>query len=150
MNINEKSTIKVSFPHVKINPDMDGRPKFHISSEQKYKSPDSMLVEGDASSASYFIAGAAITGGTVKVRGCGSESVQGDVAFANVMEQMGATVTLCAPSTLIQKESFSPGSICEPHPFNRVEIESDLGKAIKGADVVMPLRLQKERQSPEA
>lgn len=45
-------------------------------------------VEGDASSASYFLAGAAITGGTITVRGCGSESVQGDVAFATVMEQM--------------------------------------------------------------
>jgi len=41
-----------------------------------YQSPGSILVEGDASSASYFLAGAAITGGTVKVIGCGSASVQ--------------------------------------------------------------------------
>jgi hypothetical protein len=39
-------------------------------------------VEGDASSASYFLAGATITGGTVTVEGCGSDSLQGDVRFA--------------------------------------------------------------------
>jgi len=55
-----------------------------------YKSPDSILVVGDTSSASYLIAGAAIAGGTVKVRGYGSESVQGNVAFVNIM---GAIVT---------------------------------------------------------
>ena len=41
-----------------------------------YKSPGTFFIEGDASSASYFLAGAAITGGTVTVHGCGSESVQ--------------------------------------------------------------------------
>ena len=79
--------------NVVVEGDMDKTPSFQISESEKYASPGSILVEGDASSASYFIAGAAITGGTVTVRGCGSESVQGDVAFADVMEQMGATVT---------------------------------------------------------
>jgi len=79
--------------NVQVSGDMKGTPSFHIPSTEKYVSPESILVEGDASSASYFIAGAAITGGTVTVRGCGSASVQGDIAFANVMEQMGATVT---------------------------------------------------------
>jgi len=79
--------------NVQISGDMDKTPSFYIPASEKYESPSSILVEGDASSASYFIAGAAITGGTVTVRGCGSESVQGDVAFANVMEDMGATVT---------------------------------------------------------
>lgn len=78
---------------VEIEGSMDERPTFKIAKSEKYASPNSILVEGDASSASYFIAGAAITGGKVTVRGCGSESVQGDVAFANVMEEMGATVT---------------------------------------------------------
>ena len=80
--------------HVQVAGELDGgTPSFTIGADQAYTSPDSILVEGDASSASYFLAGAAITGGTVTVRGCGSASVQGDVAFANVMEQMGATVT---------------------------------------------------------
>ena len=38
-------------------------------------------------------AGATITGGTVTVEGCGSDSLQGDVRFASIMQQMGAKVT---------------------------------------------------------
>ena len=84
--------------------DMDATPSFHIKSDAAYQSPGNILVEGDASSASYFLAGAAITGGTVTVRGCGSDSVQGDVAFANVMEQMGATVTWAPDSITISRD----------------------------------------------
>jgi 3-phosphoshikimate 1-carboxyvinyltransferase len=88
---------------VDIEGAMEGTPSFTIQ-DQKYKSPGTILVEGDASSASYFLAGATITGGTVTVRGCGSESVQGDVAFANVMEQMGATVTWAPDSITITRD----------------------------------------------
>ena len=49
-------------------------------------------MEGDASSASYFLAGAAIRGGPVTVKGCGTESLQGDSRFAEVLEKMGANV----------------------------------------------------------
>ncbi|KAB5526969.1 hypothetical protein DKX38_020816 [Salix brachista] len=66
---------------------------FFIRGGQKYKSPGNSFVEGDASSASYFLAGAAITGGTVTVEGCGTDSLQGDVKFAEVLEKMGAKVT---------------------------------------------------------
>ena len=59
---------------------------------QQYKSPGRIFVEGDASSASYFLAGAAITKGTVTVKGCGTESIQGDARFAEVLEKMGAKV----------------------------------------------------------
>jgi len=90
--------------NVQIDGDMDGTPSFKIAASENYKSPGSILVEGDASSASYFIAGAAITGGTVTVRGCGSDSVQGDVAFANVMEQMGATVTWAPESITVTRD----------------------------------------------
>ncbi|CAM9529060.1 unnamed protein product [Chrysoparadoxa australica] len=64
--------------------------KFTVKAGQKYKSPGTIAVEGDASSASYFLGGAAITGGPVRVVGCGSESVQGDIKFAEVLEMMGA------------------------------------------------------------
>ncbi len=57
-----------------------------------YRSPGILAVEGDASSASYFLAAAAIGGGPVRVLGVGNESMQGDVAFAEVLEAMGATV----------------------------------------------------------
>jgi len=66
---------------------------FHIKGHQIYKSPGSILIEGDASSASYFLAAAAIRGGRVRVKGVGSQSVQGDAAFATYLEKMGARVT---------------------------------------------------------
>lgn len=65
---------------------------FTIKGGQIYKAVDSFMVEGDASSASYFLAAAAIKGGTVKVTGIGKNSIQGDVAFADVLEKMGAKV----------------------------------------------------------
>ncbi|KAF6152556.1 hypothetical protein GIB67_013003 [Kingdonia uniflora] len=71
----------------------DSWDKFLVQGGQKYKSPGYYYVEGDASSASYFLAGAAITGGTVTVEGCGTTSLQGDVKFAEVLEKMGAKVT---------------------------------------------------------
>ncbi len=49
-------------------------------------------LEPDASAASYFFAAAAVTGGTVRIEGLGPTSVQGDVAFVDVLERMGATV----------------------------------------------------------
>ncbi|XP_045828400.1 3-phosphoshikimate 1-carboxyvinyltransferase 2 [Trifolium pratense] len=67
--------------------------KFLVHGGQKYKSPGNAFVEGDASSASYFLAGAAVTGGTITVIGCGTSSLQGDVKFAEVLEKMGAKVT---------------------------------------------------------
>ncbi|XP_065859382.1 3-phosphoshikimate 1-carboxyvinyltransferase 2 [Euphorbia lathyris] len=67
--------------------------RFFIRGGQKYKSPGNSYVEGDASSASYFLAGAAITGGTITVEGCGTSSLQGDVNFATVLEKMGCKVT---------------------------------------------------------
>ena len=50
-------------------------------------------IEPDASAASYFLAAAAITGGTITVPGLGRSSLQGDVAFADVLGRMGCTVT---------------------------------------------------------
>jgi 3-phosphoshikimate 1-carboxyvinyltransferase len=66
---------------------------FFIRSGQSYVSPGHIMVEGDASSASYFLAAAAIAGGSVKVHGTGKASVQGDARFAEVLELMGAKVT---------------------------------------------------------
>ncbi|WP_430455590.1 3-phosphoshikimate 1-carboxyvinyltransferase [Rheinheimera sp.] len=65
--------------------------KFIIRGQQQYQSPGHWLVEGDASSASYFLAAAAI-GGSIKVTGIGKHAVQGDIRFADALEAMGATV----------------------------------------------------------
>lgn len=67
--------------------------RFVIRAGQQYVAPGDIMVEGDASSASYFLAAAAIAGGTVRVHGTGTASVQGDARFAEVLEQMGAKVT---------------------------------------------------------
>lgn len=65
---------------------------FEIKTGQRYTSPGKLLVEGDASSASYFLAAGAIKGGEVKVTGVGKLSIQGDVKFADVLAQMGADI----------------------------------------------------------
>ncbi|KAF6000404.1 hypothetical protein F1559_000841 [Cyanidiococcus yangmingshanensis] len=90
--------------------------RFRIPAKQRYRPPpDNVIaVEGDASSASYFLAGAAITGGDVQVHGCGSASVQGDVRFAHILEQMGATVT------------WSP---------NAIRVRRDPNRMLRGVDV---------------
>lgn len=62
------------------------------TSEAVYKSPGQLSVEGDASSASYFLALGAIGGGPVKVLGVGKDSIQGDVAFADALALMGANI----------------------------------------------------------
>ena len=69
-----------------------GWQQFVIRADATYRSPGSIFVEGDASSASYFLALGAIGGGPVKVVGVGANSIQGDVAFAEVIEAMGAQV----------------------------------------------------------
>lgn len=74
---------------------------FHIKGGQSYQSPSRIMVEGDASSASYFLAAAAIKGGSIKVNGVGTSSVQGDAKFANVLEIMGANVVWAEESITV-------------------------------------------------
>lgn len=66
--------------------------RFVVKGNQQYQSPETFLVEGDASSASYFLAAGAIKG-CVKVTGVGKNSIQGDRLFADVLEKMGAKIT---------------------------------------------------------
>ena len=65
--------------------------RFVIKAGQQYVSPGTLLVEGDASSASYFLAAGAI-GGEIKVTGVGRKSIQGDVKFADALAAMGAEI----------------------------------------------------------
>ncbi|WP_158968726.1 3-phosphoshikimate 1-carboxyvinyltransferase [Paraglaciecola sp. L3A3] len=66
--------------------------KFVVKGNQQYQAPGHFMVEGDASSASYFLAAGAIKGGTVRVTGIGKNSIQGDIRFAEVLEKMGAKI----------------------------------------------------------
>ena len=57
-----------------------------------YRAQMNYVVEGDASGASYFLALGALTGGPVRVEGVGRNALQGDAAFADVLEKMGANI----------------------------------------------------------
>ena len=72
----------------------DGWQSFTVQPGQQYQSPGTIHVEGDASSASYFLAAGAIGGGPVRVEGVGRDSIQGDVRFVEALQQMGATITM--------------------------------------------------------
>ncbi len=65
---------------------------FVVFGGRRYKSPGKVYVEGDASSASYFLAAGAIGGGPVRIYGLGRDSVQGDKYFADELTRMGATI----------------------------------------------------------
>jgi len=65
--------------------------QFFVKAGQKYK-PRNYRIEGDASSASYFMAAAAISGGEVTITGLNLDSVQGDIKFVDVMVRMGCSV----------------------------------------------------------
>jgi 3-phosphoshikimate 1-carboxyvinyltransferase len=62
-----------------------------VAPGQRYRSGESRI-EPDATAASYFLAAAALIGGEVRVEGLGAGSLQGDVAFVDVLARMGAEV----------------------------------------------------------
>lgn len=69
----------------------DGVGRFIVPAPQSYVGT-SFEIEPDASSASYFLAAAALTGGRITVDGLGRGSIQGDAAFVDVLEEMGCRV----------------------------------------------------------
>jgi 3-phosphoshikimate 1-carboxyvinyltransferase len=75
-----------------------GWAEFTIPAGARYRSPGEIHIEGDASSASYFLAAGAISalsgGGPVRVEGVGRASIQGDIRFAEVLERMGAGIVM--------------------------------------------------------
>ncbi len=72
----------------------DGWRSFTVAAGSRYKSPGVIYVEGDASSASYFLAAGAIGGGPLHIEGVGSGSIQGDVRFADALVLMGAQIEM--------------------------------------------------------
>jgi len=86
-----------------------GWQEFVVKPGSRYRSPGQIFVEGDASSASYFLALGAIGGGPVRVEGVGDQSIQGDVAFADTIEAMGATVRRDATSIEVTGVDLAAG-----------------------------------------
>jgi 3-phosphoshikimate 1-carboxyvinyltransferase len=99
----EMTTELISKPYIEITLNLMARfgvkverhgwERFTIPARQQYRSPGVAHVEGDASSASYFLAAGAIGGGPVRVEGVGAQSIQGDVKFADALAKMGARIT---------------------------------------------------------
>lgn len=77
-----------------VTVEREGWARFTIPAGQRYISPGTVYVEGDASSASYFLAAGAIGGGPVRVEGVGQDSIQGDVRFAEALAALGARIEM--------------------------------------------------------
>ena len=75
-----------------VNVVRNGWQTFTISANSAYQSPKEIFVEGDASSASYFLAAGAIAG-EIRVEGLGKNSIQGDVRFAEALSLMGGKIS---------------------------------------------------------
>ena len=73
----------------------EGWQRFTIPQGSAYRSPGDIYVEGDASSASYFVALGAIaaTEAPIRIIGVGSDSIQGDIRFVDAARAMGAQVS---------------------------------------------------------
>lgn len=102
MHIHVEGTL-ISVPYILLTLDVmkhfgievrrEGLSDFYVP-KGVYQSPGDYMVESDASSASYPLAAAAITGGKVRVLGVGSDCRQGDIAFTKVLSAMGAKITM--------------------------------------------------------
>lgn len=97
----------------------------------KLQAPQQYLVEGDASGATYFLAGAAI-GGDVTVKGIGENSIQGDARFVDILEQMGAKVTRGADFIRVQQAGTLKG------------VDLDLNDMPDAAMTLVPMALYTE------
>ncbi|NKF22690.1 3-phosphoshikimate 1-carboxyvinyltransferase [Solimonas marina] len=86
-----------------------GAPRFTVPAGARYRAPGAFAVEGDASSASYFLALGALAGGPVRVLGMGRNSLQGDVRFAEVMAAMGAEVEQGDDWTQVRSPGLAQG-----------------------------------------
>ncbi len=86
--------------------------KFFIHGMQNYR-PQEYFVQGDASSASYFLALPAITGGKIVIENLGTTCNQGDIYFANLLEKMGAQVKITEKSTEVFCDGRLKGIRCD-------------------------------------
>lgn len=89
--------------------DAAGNLSFHIDRNAHFTSPGDMAVEGDASSASYFLALGLIGQGPVSVHGIDLDSIQGDVQFVDTLTHMGATATYGSQMITVSGRAVSSG-----------------------------------------
>lgn len=110
----------ISQPYIQITLNMmarfgvqvqrDGWQRFTIAAGAAYRSPGEYHIEGDASSASYFMALGAIGGGPLRILGAGADSIQGDIGFAEVVRAMGASVIMSPDAVEVQGVNVAQGA----------------------------------------
>jgi len=86
-----------------------GWERFTIAADARYRSPGRFPVEGDASAASYFLGLGAIASGPIRIEGVGEHSIQGDLAFADVVQALGAQVRREPRALVVQGVSVAHG-----------------------------------------
>ncbi|MFZ2649913.1 MAG: bifunctional 3-phosphoshikimate 1-carboxyvinyltransferase/cytidylate kinase [Burkholderiaceae bacterium] len=102
-----------------IRVEIDAWRRFVIAPGSEYRSPGDIHVEGDASSASYFIALGAIAASTessepLRIVGVGKDSIQGDIAFVDAARAMGADINCAATHLEVRRGTF---------PLNAIELD---------------------------
>jgi len=93
-----------------VTVEREGWSAFTVPAGQVYRSPGVLQVEGDASSASYFLALGAIAAGPVTVTGVGRDSIQGDVRFVDALRAMGASVEMAEHAITVRGITVAHGA----------------------------------------
>ena len=109
--LNSKPYVDMTIASMKafgIEIEREGYERFIIH-PARYSPLSTYAVESDASAASYFFAAPAICGGTVKVENVSRNSIQGDVAFLDVLQQMGCKVSESDNSIIVYRPSSIVG-----------------------------------------
>lgn len=88
-----------------VKVERDGWERFHIPAHASYQSPKEIYVEGDASSASYFLAAGTIAADEqgLKIEGVSKDSIQGDIKFADEIIKMGAQIEYGANHIIVKR-----------------------------------------------
>lgn len=87
----------------------NGYQSFFIPNARYHAPNGAYPIESDASAASYFFAAPAICGGAVKVQSISRQSLQGDIAFLDVLQRMGCTITESENAIIVQRSSSLAG-----------------------------------------
>lgn len=97
------SLMKIFGIKIKISNDFNF---FYISGNQMYTSPKKYFIESDISSATYFLAAAAIKGSYIKINGIKKNSIQGDIDFLRILKKIGVSITWEKNSVICKKKQL--------------------------------------------
>jgi 3-phosphoshikimate 1-carboxyvinyltransferase len=137
-NLTSKSYADITLDIMQIfgvTAENDNYKKFSVQAGQVYK-PQTYMIEGDWSSASYFLAAAAVTGGNITLFGVCPNSVQGDAQFPAVLEKMGCKVKKTADSLQLTGNSLKGITINMNNMPDTVQTLAVIALFAKGKTVI--------------